>query len=139
MSQPLIFEYPLIVRESHLDTFGHVNNAKYLEIFEEARWEAITGHGYGMSDIQKSKQGPVILELNLKFLKELRLRKKVVIYTQVLKYEEKIGTMKQWIENDKKEICAEMTMIFGLFDLAERRLILPTPAWLKSIGLAPRT
>ena len=88
-----------------------------------------------MREIQKTHQGPVILELNLKFLKELRLRKKVVIYTQVLKYEGKIGSMKQWIENDQEEICAEMTMVFGLFDLNQRRLIPPTPEWLKGVGL----
>ena len=27
------------VRGFHTDMFGHVNNARYLEFFEEARWE----------------------------------------------------------------------------------------------------
>lgn len=33
-----IHEYPVVIREHHLDTFGHVNNAAYLDILEEARW-----------------------------------------------------------------------------------------------------
>ena len=37
-----VHEYALVIREQHLDTFGHVNNAKYLEILEEARWDLIT-------------------------------------------------------------------------------------------------
>ncbi len=28
----------LTVRNYHLDGYGHVNNARYLEFFEEARW-----------------------------------------------------------------------------------------------------
>jgi thioesterase III len=33
-----IFEQAILIREEHLDTFGHVNNARYLEIFGQARW-----------------------------------------------------------------------------------------------------
>jgi hypothetical protein len=29
-------EYEALIHERHLDTFGHVNNAAYLEILEEA-------------------------------------------------------------------------------------------------------
>ena len=43
-----VHDYQLVIREQHLDTFGHVNNAKYLEILEEARWDLITGNGYGL-------------------------------------------------------------------------------------------
>ena len=44
--QNKIFEYPLTIKEFHLDTFGHVNNATYLQIYEEARWEFINQNGY---------------------------------------------------------------------------------------------
>lgn len=46
------------VRGYHLDLYGHVNNARYLEFLEEARWnlleatgtvEAFTGNGLGFS------------------------------------------------------------------------------------------
>ena len=43
-----IFVYYLIIRESHLDTFGHLNNATYLQLFEEARWDYITNRGFGV-------------------------------------------------------------------------------------------
>ena len=47
------FIYPVQIRERHLDTFGHVNNAKYLELYEEARWEIINSRGYDLKQIQK--------------------------------------------------------------------------------------
>ncbi len=60
------FYYEVIIKEQHLDTFGHVNNAVYMQLFEEARWEFITENGYGLKEIQLLKKGPVILYLILK-------------------------------------------------------------------------
>ena len=35
----------LTVRNYHLDGYGHVNNARYLEFLEEARWTFFEEHG----------------------------------------------------------------------------------------------
>ena len=48
------FVYETLIRESHLDTFGHVNNATYLQLYEEARWELITRNGYGLAKVRES-------------------------------------------------------------------------------------
>src|SRR6185312_17375102 len=96
-----IFEYPLLIREHHLDTFGHVNNAVYLEIFEEARWEIIARNGFGMEHIRATGLGPVILDIHLTFKHELRLRSKVTVRTQMVSYEGKIAELKQWITDEK--------------------------------------
>lgn len=127
--------YELLIRESHLDTFGHVNNATYLALYEEARWDLITRNGYGLGDIQKAKQGPVILEVNLKFMKELRLREKIRITVEMLSYEGKIGRLRQQMLKEDGAVASEAVFVFGLFDLQQRRLIDPTPAWKKAIGL----
>ncbi|MCB0407657.1 MAG: acyl-CoA thioesterase [Bdellovibrionales bacterium] len=129
-------DYVITIREHHLDTFGHVNNATYLELLEEARWELITQRGYGLAKIQKDLKGPVILEVQLKFLKELRLRQKVRITTEVLDYKGKIGHMKQQMIHEDGKLAAEAIFVFGLFDLAKRALIDPTPEWNFAIGLS---
>ncbi len=129
------FSYPLTIRESHLDTFGHVNNATYLAVFEEARWEIVTSGGYGMKQIKETGHGPVILEVQLKFLKELRLRQEVSIKTQMLSLDGKISKLKQWIEDTAGNTYAEATFTFGLFDLNARKLITPTRPWLAALGL----
>jgi thioesterase-3 len=128
------FRYDLLILERHLDTFGHVNNSVYLEILEEARWDYITSRGYGLSKVMESGQGPVILEINMKFLKELKLRQKITVETQALSYEKKISKLKQIILNEKNEICFEAIFTFALFDLVERKIISPTPEWLHAIG-----
>lgn len=128
------FSYEITIREFHLDTFGHVNNAMYLSIYEEARWEMITSNGYGLSKVKSSGLGPVVLDLYIRFLKELKLREKVIISTKLIEYPTKVGTIKQWITDESNQICSDMDMKFGLFNTKERKLVLPTDDWLKAVG-----
>lgn len=129
--------YPLMIRESHIDTFGHVNNATYLQIMEEARWQMITERGYGLDKVRESQQGPVILEVNLKFLHELRLREKINIQTELIEYKGKIGKLRQTVITENNELAADATFVFGLFDLKVRKLVEPTAAWKLAVGLDP--
>lgn len=129
------FAYELLIRESHLDTFGHMNNATYLALMEEARWELITRNGYGLPEVHRLGKGPIILEVNLKFMKELRLREKVRITAEMIDYQGRIARLKQRILKENDEVAAEAVFVFGLFDLKARKLIEPTPEWLKAVGL----
>jgi thioesterase-3 len=126
--------YPIVIRERHLDSFGHVNNATYLELMEEARWESITERGYGLEKIRETGQGPTILEIHLLFIQELRLRESVVIHTQLITYEKKIAQLKQWITNAEEKVCCEAVFKIGLFDVKARKLILPTVEWRNALG-----
>lgn len=128
------FTYDLLIREHHLDSFGHMNHATYLEILEEARWEFITHKGFGLKEVHQSGIGPVILEVNIKFLKELRLRQWICIETQLLSYDKKIGRLRQTILDDQNNTCTEAVIAFGLFDIKARKLIMPTEAWLSAVG-----
>lgn len=130
-----VFEYPIQIREGHLDTFGHVNNAVYLELFEEARWDAITARGFGLDAIQEKKIGPVVLEIKIRFQKELRLREKLVIRSWTSSSSGKICTMTQVMINENGEEACRAEFVFGLFDLQKRRLMAPTPEWMHAIGL----
>jgi thioesterase-3 len=128
-------EYPLVIREAHLDTFGHVNNATYLAILEEARWELITRNGYGLDEVVRRRIGPTILEINLKFQRELRNRQRITIRTWMESYAGKIGKVAQQILDADGNVCCEALFTIGLFDLTARKLIAPTPEWLKALGL----
>lgn len=127
--------HEVLIREGHLDSFGHMNNATYLALMEEARWEAITRGGYGLREIHKAGQGPVILEVNLKFLKEIRLRERIRITVEMLDYDGKVGHLKQHMIKDDDTVAAEAVFVFGLFDLKSRKLIEPTPAWRTALGI----
>jgi len=127
------FTYEITIREHHLDTFGHVNNATYLQLYEEARWELITENGYGLDKVKSTGLGPVILEINVRFLKELRLREKITIHSQTTEYSSKIGTIKQWMTNEKGDVCSDIKLKFGLFDTKSRKLVAADDDWLKAI------
>jgi thioesterase III len=128
------FFYDSLIRENHLDSFGHVNNAKYLELFEESRWDTITARGYGLQDVQRLQQGPVILEANVRFSKELKLREKIRISFQAISSMGKVTKLEQILYNSEGEVSATAQFTVGFLDLQSRRLVTPTPGWLKAIG-----
>jgi len=125
----------IIISEAHLDSFGHVNNARYLELFEQARWDLITERGFGIDTIRRTRTGPTILEINIRFLKELNPRETVVIRTEMLSYERKVGKLRQQMLKADGALACEAIFTFGLFDVERRRLIEPSPEWAHAIGL----
>jgi YbgC/YbaW family acyl-CoA thioester hydrolase len=127
--------YEVLILESHLDTFGHMNNAAYLILFEEARWDFITKNDHGLKKVQELQQGPIVLELRMKFIKEITLREKIKITLQMLDYKGKISHFRQEMIKEDGTVATELELTFGLFDLKTRRLIEPTPEWKKAIGL----
>lgn len=129
-----IAKYPLTIKELHVDSLGHMNNATYLALYEEARWELITKNGYGFAAIQKAKQGPVILEVTVKFLREITLRENITITTELVHYKGKVGQLKQQMIKEDGAVASEALFTFGLFDMKERKLIDATPAWNKAVG-----
>ncbi len=130
-------EYEMLIHEQHLDTFGHVNNAAYLQILEEARWDLITRNGYGLDEIHRRRIGPVVLDAQLRFRRELRNRQRVTIRSWLESYSGKVGRFEQQILDDAGDLCCEAAFTIGLFDLTARKLIPATPEWIAALGLRP--
>ncbi len=136
MANP-IYEYELTILEQHLDTFGHVNNAVYLELYEEARWDFITKNNLGLKEILETKVGPVLLDLNLTFKAELKNRETIKIVSQARPEMRNKFVMvldQKMIKPDGK-IASTLTLSVGMMDLAQRKLISPSAEWLKALGL----
>lgn len=152
--------YVCKVTEEHIDSYGHVNNASYLTLCEQARWDLISSRGYTYQTIQESKKGPIVLEVNLKYLKELKEGDQILIISEKASKLEKISKLKQRIfllppnqgasdvavkedlmnQNNLEEhlraqakIAAEALFTFALFDLEKRKIIEPTPAWIAAL------
>lgn len=129
----VIHRYPLKILEGHLDSFGHVNNATYLSILEEARWDLITTNGYGLQKIHETSEGPVILRVNLDFLRELRLRQQILIETRLLSHQKKLSVIYQEIKDNEGRVCAKAEFTIALFNLKQRKMITATEDWLRAI------
>ena len=126
--------YSFTVKEHHLDTFAHVNNAQYLSLFEEARWDMITKNGYGLEKIKETGLGPVVLEILITFKKELKLRQEIIIQTEVLSKGVKISKISQKMVDNQGTLFCEAVFTFALFDLKKRKIVSPTEAWLKAFN-----
>jgi thioesterase-3 len=131
----MVHEKKILISEAHLDSYGHLNNARYHELFEQARWDLITERGYGLETINRTKIGPVVLEVNVKFLRELAPREPIVIRSHLLSYEGKVGKLQQLMVKADGAVACESVYTFGLFDMGRRKLIEPTPAWAYAVGL----
>jgi YbgC/YbaW family acyl-CoA thioester hydrolase len=130
-----IFEYQVLIRESHLDSFGHVNNAAYVQLYEEARWDFITKNGFGLDHIQQYQLGPVILDLSVRFKRELKNRELVTITSQAVEMMgPKVMVLNQAILMADGKIASEASFTVGFFDLKERKLINVSEEWLKAVG-----
>lgn len=127
--------YEVLIHERHLDTFGHVNNATYLDILEEARWDLITRNGFGLDEIKRRQQGPTILEINLRFMREITNRQRITIKSWTDSYTGKICKFTQQMLNEQGEVSCEGKFTVALFDLHARKLLAPTPEWKRALGL----
>jgi acyl-CoA thioester hydrolase len=131
----MVHEKTILISEAHLDSFGHMNNARYLELFEQARWDLITERGFGIETIRRTSTGPVVLEVSVRFRRELPPREQIVIRSQLASYEGKVGILRQEMIKSDGAVAAEASFTFGLFDLKRRKLIEPSPAWAYAVGL----
>lgn len=128
----------LIVSETWLDSFGHVNNARYLEIFEQARWNWLADCGLDIGQIQRSQIGPVILEVHLKFRKELLPRRRIRIDSWAEPGEKKVFSIHQAMYLlPEAALATELTLTAGIMDLQARKLIEAPPAWQVCFGRNP--
>jgi acyl-CoA thioester hydrolase len=77
-------EYRLTVRGYELDSFGHVNNAVYLNYIEQARWQIL--HDLDLLDyFFGNKLIMVVTELNIKYIQEAKLFDDLVVRTDFYK------------------------------------------------------
>jgi acyl-CoA thioester hydrolase len=136
MANP-IYEYNLKILEHHLDTFGHVNNATYLALYEEARWDLLNTNNSGIDVIMKKRIGPVILDLHLTFKAELVNREeiKIVSVARSKMKNQLVMVLDQKMLKSNGKTASTLELSVGLMDLEKRKLIIPTPEWLKALGV----
>ncbi len=76
------YDYKIRVRGNELDSYGHVNNAVYLNYTEQARWEIFNELGV-LERLIASEKKIVVIENQIKYIRQLRLFDEVEIETQM--------------------------------------------------------
>jgi len=76
------FEYYFTVRGYELDSYGHVNNAVYLNYIEQATWE-ILRRTDTLSHFQDNGVVPVVIEINIRYIRETKIFDELVIKSKI--------------------------------------------------------
>lgn len=129
------FIYNFAVTEDLLDDYNHVNNARYLDLYEEARWLILDEKSLGRDFIRTQGIGPVILEVRLKFKRELKKGENITIETTTKNEGDRIFYFYQNMLNEAGKLCSSAVFKAALFDLKSRRMLRADDKWIKAFGL----
>ena len=104
------------VRGYHADFYGHVNNARYLEFFEEDRWAKLES----VIDLKKlAKKGYVFLvvNINVNYRKAVPVGETLLVSTGLEKIGNKSVALRQEIVfKETKEVAADAIVTFVIRD-----------------------
>lgn len=122
-------EIKIKVRGYHLDGYQHVNNARYLEFFEEARW-AFFEESDALKTLQKKNIMFVVVNVNINYRYPASVGQTIVIKSKLQTLAEvgsKTSTFKQiiYLENTDTVVC-DAVVTFVLFDGKTQRAIATT-------------
>jgi YbgC/YbaW family acyl-CoA thioester hydrolase len=76
--------YRLTVRGYELDSYGHVNNAVYLNYFEQARWEIMRTENL-LEIFLQNRLLLVVAELKIRYAQEAKLFDPLLIQTRMFR------------------------------------------------------
>ncbi len=117
----MIHTIEIKVRGYHLDLFGHVNNARYLEFLEEARWAAfektvdlvaLDGKGYAFT----------VVNININYRRPALMNDILCIETQIAKWGSRSAVIRQEVKNKATgEMVADADVTFVIFDTKSRQ------------------
>jgi thioesterase-3 len=112
------------VRGYHADFYGHVNNARYLEFFEEDRW----AHLESSLDLQEwANRGLIFLvvNINVNYRKAVGVGETVLVSTEIDKIGNKSAVLLQKIVlKETGEVAADALVTFVISDRSGRAVVL---------------
>jgi acyl-CoA thioester hydrolase len=117
-----VFSVRVKVRGYELDTQGHLNWAQYLHYAEHARWECLAAAGITQGALLATGFGPVVLDLSVKFRRELRGGDEVDVSCAFVFDGGPAYDIVQDFKRPDGQLAASLTSTAGLIDLRERKL-----------------
>ena len=117
------FSHNIKVRGFHLDMYGHVNNARYLEMMEEARW-AYFEERMDFGILEKNMWGFVIVNYNINYRYPAKLSDVIEVGVEISRVGGKSMTIHQRLTlagTDKVVVEADVTAV--IMDLRTQRAV----------------
>lgn len=107
-------EYKRKIFGYECDIYGHLNNAIYLHIYEEARAETLDQMGMSIQKLHEKNIGIFLINLELEFIKAIQMGEIITVHSYIIESTRLRATWKQEIFNSKNELC-NRAFVKGVF------------------------
>ena len=129
------FFHPVEVRYGDLDPQGHVNNAKYLTFFEQARVQYMIHLGLYAQDQSYKKVGVIVADAHIAFLAPIHFGDDVKVGVRTAKLGNKSMTVEQNIVNNASgQEMARGEIVTVTYDYAAQNTISIPNEWREKIS-----
>ena len=119
----MIHESKFNIRTFHTDGFGHVNNARYLEILEEARWQFADNIGL-VEILREQELGFIIMDLRIRFREPVSEGDSIRVATSLITLGSASGEVRQQVNrNDSSKIATNCLSHFILIERCSGRSV----------------
>ncbi len=108
-------EYKRKIFGYECDIYGHLNNANYLHVFEEARSKAIADLGVSVSELFEMNVHIYITDVRIQFLRGVPLEDTITVLTSPVKANRLKSTWHQEIYDQAGNLCSigEIVAVFA--------------------------
>lgn len=111
------------VRGYHLDVYQHVNNARYLEFLEEARWDGLEQEE-GFQWMTANRIAFVVVNININYRRPAVLGDLLKVTSQVQQLNGKSGILSQVITLEPEgQVVADAQITFVCIDLSTQKAL----------------
>ena len=116
----------------HLDMYGHVNNARYLEFLESARWEFIA-ENMDLRDLDKLGITFLVVNININYRQPATIGQTLEIETRMAHISAKSAKVHQEIRvKGQDKLVADADITFVIID-AKLKKVLPIKGEVRTI------
>jgi thioesterase-3 len=104
------------VRGYHLDLFGHVNNARYLEFLEEARWDAFE-KTVDLHELARNGYAFTVVNINISYRRAAVMNDVLHVETAISRWGRRSAIVRQVITlKDSDTVIADADVTFVIYD-----------------------
>lgn len=111
------------VRGYHMDVYQHVNNARYLEFLEEARWDGLESSA-GFRWMSANNIAFVVVNININYRRPAVLGDLLTVTSKVQQLNAKSGVLSQVVTLEPEgQVVADALITFVCIDLKTQKAL----------------
>jgi len=111
------------VRGFHLDVYQHVNNARYLEFLEEARWDGLENNA-NFQWMTANNIAFVVVNININYRRPAVLGDRLTVTSHIKQINGKSGVLSQVVTLDPQgEVVADALVTFVCINLKTQKAL----------------